>query len=81
MDRQSLTLDDLPDILTAQHISSYLTISRRRVYELFQLNPSAGGIPNFDIGFSKRVEKADFIEWISLRKQEKLEKFVKHKGA
>ncbi|HUX46632.1 MAG TPA: helix-turn-helix domain-containing protein [Desulfosporosinus sp.] len=62
--------DELPEILTAQHISSFLGISRR-VYELFQLNPNFGGIPNFDIGASKRVEKQDFFKWIEARKQEK----------
>ena len=72
MDKQSL--DSLPEILTAQHIATYLTISRRRVYELFQLVPAAGGIPNFDIGFSKRVGKSDFTSWIEARKQEKVKK-------
>jgi hypothetical protein len=67
-------METLPEILTAQHISDYLCISRRRVYELFQLKPSAGGIPNFDIGASKRVEKQDFIKWIEARKQEKAQK-------
>lgn len=64
-------MDILPEVLTAQHIATYLGISRRRVYELFQTNPKSGGIPNFDIGASKRVEKKDFIEWISARKNEK----------
>lgn len=66
------TLEKLPDILTAQHISDYLSISRRRVYELFQLKPEAGGIPNFDIGLSKRVEKQDFIGWIKAQKEAKV---------
>ncbi|EGO65398.1 hypothetical protein ALO_02251 [Acetonema longum DSM 6540] len=44
------TAEQLPDILTAQHIADYLHISRRRVYELMDLNPGAGGIPNFSIG-------------------------------
>lgn len=62
-----MTKDELPDILTAQHIADYLTISRRRVYELFKLKPEYGGIPNFDIGFSKRVKKIDFFAWIDER--------------
>ena len=66
-------LDDMPDILTAQNIADYLGISRRRVYELFRMPVETGGIPNFDIGFSKRVEKKDFIRWIEARKQEKSE--------
>ena len=64
-------MDNLPEILTAQHIATYLGISRRRVYELFQTVPRHGGIPNFEIGASKRVEKKDFIKWIGDRKQEK----------
>lgn len=53
--------DELPEILTALDIATYLGISRRRVYELFQLKPEFGGIPNFEIGLSKRVEKKDFF--------------------
>ena len=63
--------DDLPDILTAQHIASYLKISRRRVYELFQLKPEFGGIPNFEIGASKRVDMLDFFNWIEAQKAKK----------
>lgn len=66
-----MRIEDMPDILTAQNIADYLGISRRRVYELFQLKPELGGIPNFDIGFSKRVRKQDFIEWIDQRVQAK----------
>jgi hypothetical protein len=67
-------LEQLPDILSAQHIANYLQISRRRVYELFQMTEAAGGIRNFDIGASKRVDKQDFIRWIEIRKEEKLRK-------
>jgi hypothetical protein len=66
-----MSIDDLPEIITAQHISDYLGISRGKVYTLFQINPASGGIPNFDIGASKRVEKKDFIKWIEACKQEK----------
>lgn len=58
----------LPDILTAQHIASFLGISRKRVYELTDLKPEYGGIPTFTIGKSKRVEKRDFVEWIKRQK-------------
>jgi len=37
--------DELPEILTAKLIAAYLGLSLRRVYELFQTFPSAGGIP------------------------------------
>lgn len=58
------TWESLPDTLTAEHISQFLGISRRRVYELFQIPLKQGGIPAFTIGASKRVEKADFKMWI-----------------
>ncbi|MHB8124700.1 MAG: helix-turn-helix domain-containing protein [Desulfitobacteriaceae bacterium] len=64
-------MDKLPEILTAQIIATYLGISRRRVYELFQTVPKHGGIPNFNIGTSKRADKKDFIKWIEARKSEK----------
>lgn len=75
-EKRVLTLETLPEIITAQHIADYLSISRRRVYELFQLKPEAGGITNFEIGFSKRVKKVDFINWIEARKQAKVERQV-----
>lgn len=70
--KQYTTWDSLPDFLTAKHIAEYLAISRRRVYELFQIHPDFGGIPNFDIGASKRVEKSDFKNWITMKKESKL---------
>ena len=66
-------MDKLPEMITAKNIADYLGISRRRVYELFQLNTKYGGIPNFDIGLSKRVEKKDFINWIENQKSKKAE--------
>lgn len=64
-------LEQLPDMLTAQHIATFLQISRRRVYELFQMKEDVGGIRNFDIGNSKRVDKEDFIRWIETQKEKK----------
>ena len=69
-----MPIDDLPEIITAQHISDYLGISRGKIYELFQINPASGGIPSFDIGKSKKVEKKDFVAWIEARKREKAER-------
>lgn len=65
-------MDNLPEILTAQHIADFLQISRRRVYELFQLHTEFGGIPNFSIGASHRVDKQDFIQWLERKKREKV---------
>jgi len=62
-------LNDLPEIITAQHIADYLNISRQRVYELFLTNPKYGGIPSFSIGASKRTNKSDFIAWLKVCKE------------
>ena len=70
--KQYTTWDSLPDTLTAQHIADFLGISRRRVYELFQVKVKDGGIPNFKIGAKKRVDKADLKHWITLKKEEQL---------
>jgi predicted DNA-binding transcriptional regulator AlpA len=70
-EKKYTTWESLPDALTALHISQYLGISRRRVYELFQTHIQYGGIPNFEIGASKRVDKSDFKVWIEQRKAEK----------
>ena len=67
-----MPMNELPKILTAQHISDYLGISRGKIYTLFQIKPDAGGIPNFAIGTSKRVERKDFLAWIDARKREKI---------
>lgn len=64
---------ELSEILTAKDVSMYLGISRRRVYDLLKIHPNAGGIKNFDIGFSKRIQKDDFAEWIELQKERKYE--------
>jgi excisionase family DNA binding protein len=68
---QHKTWDSLPDTLTAKQISEFLGISRRRIYELFQVHVDHGGIPNYEIGASKRVEKEDFIQWIKQLKDKK----------
>jgi excisionase family DNA binding protein len=68
---QFTTWDSLPDTLTATHIAQFLGISRKTVYELFKLDVEHGGIPNFEIGTSKRVEKSDLEMWITDQKQKK----------
>jgi excisionase family DNA binding protein len=56
-----------PSVLTAQDIAEVLRVSRRRIYELMDLKPQYGGIPNFSIGASRRVLKDDFEKWITER--------------
>ena len=69
MNAKILHQDDLPDILSAQHIADYLGISRRVVYELFDQPVRLGGIRNFRVGVgqkrpSRRVLRTDFINWL-----------------
>ncbi len=67
---KSANIEDLPQVLTAQHIADYLYLARNTVYELFQLPPDRGGIPNFNVGKSRRVVKTDFIGWINKQRQQ-----------
>lgn len=58
----------LPAVMTAADIAGYLKISRRRVYEFLLLDPEQGGIRHAKFGTSKRIERADFIEWVEKQK-------------
>lgn len=60
--------DELPEIMTAQNIADYLGISRKTVYKLLEIAPAVGGIPRFNIGASKRVDKIDFKHWLDEQK-------------
>jgi excisionase family DNA binding protein len=66
-----MSLDTLPEILTAEHMAKYLGLSRRVIYDLMKTKPEAGGIPSFNIGYSVRAEKSDFILWIKAQKAKK----------
>lgn len=70
-----MTKDQLPAVLTAQDIADYLKISRRRVYELFQRSEESGGIRNYEIGLTKRVDIEDFFAWLEKKKHQKQQKF------
>lgn len=59
-----MKLEDLPDVMTAEVLSKFLSLSKRRVYELMDLKEDAGGIPCIKIGRSKRVLKTDLIAWL-----------------
>lgn len=55
------TNEDYPLILTAQHISEILVVSKPTAYELME-QPS---FPLIRIGRSKRVLKHEFFNWLS----------------
>lgn len=69
--KKHTTWESLTDTLTAQQISEFLGISRKTVYELLKVPVEQGGIPHYEIGHSKRVEKADFKQWIKQLKEQK----------
>lgn len=62
-------IEELPDVLTADVLAPFLSLSKRRVYELMDINPIAGGIPCLRIGRSKRVLKTDLINWLEKNKE------------
>ncbi|MEK4113258.1 helix-turn-helix domain-containing protein [Paenibacillus sp. FSL M7-1414] len=64
-----LTASEMPDILSAQLIANYLGLSRSTVYSLFDVKPESGGIPNFTIGISRKVDKRDFFSWLDQKKE------------
>ena len=70
VEEEEIELAGFPDILTAYIIAEYLSLSKRRVYELMDIIPEAGGIPSFKIGSSKRVYKKDFEDWLMSKRGE-----------
>ncbi|NYB72523.1 helix-turn-helix domain-containing protein [Sedimentibacter hydroxybenzoicus DSM 7310] len=67
MSKKHTKFNELPDILTADILSEFLSLSKRRVYELMDINPEYGGIKCLRIGRNKRVLKTDLEEWMSSR--------------
>lgn len=68
--KKNTTWDSLPESLTAQQISDFLVVSRKRIYELFRIPAEQGGIPNFKVGTTKKTHKVDLKHWIMKMKQE-----------
>lgn len=62
------SLDELPEVLTAQDIADFLRVNVRRVYDNLQLKPQAGGIPHVRLGKQMRIEKTDFVSWMDTQK-------------
>ncbi|MDT2260581.1 DNA-binding protein [Paenibacillus larvae] len=65
-------IDELPDILTALLIANYLGISRRRVYELFKLNPEYGGILIFKLGKQNLLTRMILLSGLKTRLKKNL---------
>lgn len=62
---ESMSLDEMPDVITAKHIAGHLQITSRGAYNLMNLSKEAGGIPSFRIGKPIRTKKKDYIEWLN----------------
>lgn len=62
---ESMSLDEMPDNITAKHIAGHLQITPRCAYDLMKLSKEAGGIPSFRIGKPIRSKKTDYIEWLN----------------
>lgn len=71
-----LKAEDLPDVCSPQVCADFLGISRGRVYEYCQLAPEANGIPSYNIGGSRKIDKADLLRWKEAQKQRGTERFA-----
>lgn len=73
--------DKMPDEMSAQNIADIFSIDRRRVYELFDLSPEMGGIPNYSIGTTRRADKEDVKQWRDNLKNQKVRSHEKGESA
>jgi hypothetical protein len=64
----SFTLDELPEVITAKHISGHLHITTQQAYVMMKMKEEAGGILSFRIGKPIRAYKTDYIKWLERRK-------------
>lgn len=65
--KNSFTLEELPENVTAAHIAGHLQITPRGAYNLMNLSKEAGGIPSFHIGKPIRAKKSDYVIWYNNR--------------
>lgn len=70
---QNISLAEMPEVLTAKHISAHLHVTPKHIYDLFDLDPEAGGIPSFRL-FAKRgrrAYKSDYANWLEKKAKER----------
>jgi len=65
----NITIAELPEVLTAEHISDHLHLTKQCIYDLMMLSPSIGGIPSFKIGRSRRAYKSDYVVWLEAKRE------------
>jgi excisionase family DNA binding protein len=55
---------NLPEVLKAKDVSTFLNVSSRYAYEIMERND----FPTLRIGRTKRVMKQDFLNWLEKQK-------------
>lgn len=62
-----MTIDEMPEVLTAKMIAEHLHLTNTRIYELMSISTDAGGIPSFRVGRSPRVHRDKYLAWVASR--------------
>lgn len=62
--------NDLPYLMTAADVASFLQISRNRVYEMMRLSSFPTIALNDGLKSNKRVKREDLLEWIDSHKKQ-----------
>lgn len=58
---ENVSVESLPDVLTAESISGYLNIGYVKALKLIRY----GGIPYLKLGNTYRVSKVNFLKWLN----------------
>jgi hypothetical protein len=62
---RGMSIEEMPDVITAQHIGGHLGMSAKAAYNLLHLSPDVGGIRSFNVGKLVRAHKSDYIKWFN----------------
>jgi hypothetical protein len=62
---KGMSIEEMPDVITAQHIGGHLGISVTQAYILLRTSEDAGGIKSFKIGKPVRAHKSDYVKWFN----------------
>jgi len=55
-----LKLEDLPEILTVEQLSVYLSVTKATIYNWC----NSGDMPSLKVGNTRRIRKSTFLIWI-----------------
>ena len=67
MERKYRTFEELPSVLTAADLASYLGISQSGAYNLLR----SQGFPTMMVGCRMMVQKESLLEWLNKQVQQK----------